>query len=209
MRPADNRRSEPRFAAQLPGGTLRLVLLGAPGSGKGTQAIRLAEATGARHISTGDLLRAEVAADTDLGGRVAGYLDAGELVPDDILLDLTLPLIELAAADSGYLLDGFPRSVEQASELAERISEPAAVNRVVFLSVPRAELVARLLRRAAEQGRSDDTAEVIERRLQVFEDEISSLIDHYRRAGLLATVDGHAGPAEVHRRLLAALRNDT
>jgi adenylate kinase len=83
------------------------------------------------------------------------------------------------------------------------------VNRVVFLSVPRAELVARLLRRAAEQGRSDDTAEVIERRLQVFEDEISSLIDHYRRAGLLATVDGDADPAEVHRRLLAALRNDT
>jgi adenylate kinase len=208
MRPADSHRSEPRTTARLPGGTLRLVLLGAPGSGKGTQASRLAEATGARHISTGDLLRAEVAADTELGHRVADYLNAGELVPDDILLGLTLPLIE-SAAEAGYLLDGFPRSVEQAGELADRISEPAAVNRVVFLSVPRAELVARLLRRAAEQGRSDDTAEVIERRLQVFEEETSSLIDYYRRAGLLATVDGHADPSEVHRRLLAALRDDT
>jgi adenylate kinase len=196
-------------APQPPGGTLRLVLLGAPGSGKGTQAGRLAEATGARHISTGDLLRAEVAADTELGRRVAGYLDAGELVPDDILLGLTLPLIESAAADSGYLLDGFPRSVEQAGELAERISRPAAVRRVVFLSVPRAQLVTRLLSRAAEQGRSDDTAEVIERRLQVFEQETSSLIEYYRRARLLATVDGDADPAAVHRRLLAALRTDT
>jgi adenylate kinase len=194
---------------QPPDGLLRLVLLGAPGSGKGTQASQLAEATGARHISTGDLLRAEVAADTELGRRVASYLDAGELVPDDVLLGLTLPLIEAAAADSGYLLDGFPRSVEQAGELAERISEPAAVRRVVFLSVPRPELVSRLLHRAAEQGRSDDTAEVIERRLQVFEDETSSLIDYYRRARLLATVDGDADPAEVYRRLLSALQNDT
>lgn len=186
-------------------GMLRLVLLGAPGSGKGTQASRLAEVTGARHISTGDLLRAEVAAGTELGRRVAGYLNAGELVPDDVLLRLTLPLVESAAADSGYLLDGFPRSVEQAGELAARISRPAEVSRVVFLSVPRAELVARLLRRSAEQGRSDDTAEVIERRLQVFEEETSTLIDYYRRAGLLATVDGAADPAEVHRRLRAAL----
>lgn len=184
---------------------LRLVMLGAPGSGKGTQASRLAEATGARHISTGDLLRAEVAADSPLGRRVASYLDAGELVPDEVLLDLTLPLVEAAAAECGYLLDGFPRSVEQARELAARADQKAAVERVVFLSVPRSELVDRLLRRAAEQDRSDDTAEVIHRRLQVFEEETSSLIDYYRQAGLLVSVDGAADPAEVNRRILALL----
>jgi adenylate kinase len=184
---------------------LRLVMLGAPGSGKGTQASRLAETTGARHISTGDLLRAEVAAGSELGHRVAGYLDAGELVPDDVLLALTLPLVEAAAAGSGYLLDGFPRSVEQAGGLADRVSPAAAVSRVIFLAVPREELVSRLLRRAAEQDRSDDTAEVIHRRLQVFEDETSSLIDYYRQAGLLATVDGEGDPAEVARRIQAAL----
>ncbi len=184
---------------------LRLVMLGGPGSGKGTQANRLAEATGARHISTGDLLRAEVAADSPLGHRVAGYLDAGELVPDEVLLNLTLPLVEAAAAERGYLLDGFPRSVEQARELAERVSKRAEVATVVFLSVPREELVSRLLHRAAEQDRSDDTAEVIHRRLQVFEEETSSLIDYYRRAGLLVTVDGAADVAEVHRRILATL----
>ena len=184
---------------------LRLVMLGAPGSGKGTQASRLAETTGAQHISTGDLLRAEVAAGSPLGRRVTGYLDAGELVPDEILLDLTLPLVEAAATAHGYLLDGFPRSVEQARGLAARASEKAAVGKVIFLSVPRADLVDRLLRRAAEQNRSDDTAEVIHRRLQVFEEETSSLIDYYRRAGLLATVDGAADPAEVNRRILAML----
>ena len=182
---------------------LRLVMLGAPGSGKGTQASRLAETTGARHISTGELLRAEVAAGSELGHRVAGYLDAGELVPDEVLLGLTLPLVEAAAASSGYLLDGFPRSVEQAGELADRVSPDAAVSRVIFLAVPREELVSRLLGRAAEQDRSDDTAEVIHRRLQVLEEETSSLVDYYRRAGLLATVDGgipprsHAGSGGV------------
>ena len=184
---------------------LRLVMLGAPGSGKGTQASRLAETTGARHISTGELLRAEVAADSPLGHRVAGYLDAGELVPDEILLNLTLPLVEAAATECGYLLDGFPRSVEQARELAGSVSRQAEVAKVVFLSVPRDELVSRLLRRAAEQDRSDDTAEVIHRRLQVFEEETSSLIDYYRQADLLVTVDGAADPAEVNRRIQALL----
>lgn len=184
---------------------LHVVLLGAPGSGKGTQAVRLAADTGARHISSGDLLRAEVAAGSPLGHRVTEYLNAGELVPDDVLLELTLPLVERAAADHGYLLDGFPRSVEQARELTARASDRARVNRAVFLSVPRDQLVRRLLQRAAEQGRSDDTAEVIHRRLQVFDEETRPLLDHYRRAGLLATVDGDADPDEVARRIRAVL----
>ena len=144
-------------------------------------------------------------AGSELGRRVARYLDAGELVPDDGAAGLVLPMVEEAAAGSGYLLDGFPRSVEQAAGLAGRVSVAAGVGRVVFLSVPRDELVGRLLRRAAEQDRSDDTAEVIHRRLQVFEEENSALVEYYRRAGVLVTVDGAAGPDEVAERVAAAL----
>ncbi len=184
---------------------LRLVLLGPPGSGKGTQAARLAERTGAQHISTGELLRAEVAAGSELGGQVAGYLQAGELVPDEVLLQLTLPLVRRAAEGAGYLLDGFPRSVGQAERLTEA-AEAAAPERVLLLSVPRAELTRRLLGRAAEQGRPDDTAEVIQRRLEVFDTDTRPLIDYYGRRGMLSRVDGAATPDVVAERVCRALQ---
>jgi len=183
----------------------RLVLLGAPGAGKGTQAARLAAATGARHISTGDLLRAEVAAGTELGRQVAGRLESGDLVPDQVLLTLTLPLVEAAARAAGYLLDGFPRSVPQARELDARTDPATAVGRVLLLDVPADELVGRLLGRAAEQGRPDDTAEVIQRRLRVFRDETSALIDYYRADGRLRTVDGSGEPDAVAAAIRSAL----
>jgi adenylate kinase len=182
---------------------LRIVLLGAPGSGKGTQAARLAAETGARHISTGELLRAEVAAGTELGHRVAGYLAGGELVPDGLLLGLALPLVVSAGRDGGYILDGFPRSVGQARELDERLDPAVALTQVLFLQVPRPELVARLLRRASEQGRPDDTAAVIQRRLRVFDSETRTLISYYRAAGLLREVPA-AGPPEAVFALLSA-----
>ena len=185
---------------------LRLVLLGGPGSGKGTQAELLARRTGVRHISTGELLRAEVAAGSELGGQVVGHLDSGELVPDELLLDLTLPLVRAAAGSgAGYVLDGFPRSVNQARLLDAGTEPAAAVCRVVLLEVPRDELVARLRNRAAEQNRADDADAVIVRRLCVFETEAGPLVDYYLESGRLVVLDAAAPPEVVAERLEQAL----
>lgn len=174
---------------------MRLVLIGAPGSGKGTQAQLLAEASGARHIATGDLLRAEVEQGTELGRQVAPLLDSGALVPDQTLLELVLPLV-LADQPPHYLLDGFPRSCPQAIRFDE-LAGPAAVERAVLLEVPRDELVTRMLRRASEQHRSDDTEDVIRHRLRVFDTETSPLIDHYRADGRLAVLPAGGPVPEV------------
>lgn len=183
---------------------MKLVLIGAPGSGKGTQGERLARRSGAHHIATGDLLRAEVQARSALGNQVAGYLESGTLVPDQLLLDLTMPLIE-AARDTGYILDGFPRSVGQAVRLDELSGTGSAVESVLYIDVPRAELVARLMRRAAEQDRVDDNEDVIVNRLRVFDSETIPLIDYYRRRSLLQVIDGGLGVAEVGALLAAAI----
>ncbi|MGI8667953.1 MAG: adenylate kinase [Jatrophihabitans sp.] len=183
----------------------RLVLIGAPGAGKGTQGELLAQRWGLSHIATGDLLRAEVQAGSGLGQEVGGYLDTGTLVPDQVLLDLVLPLVHRAATGAGYLLDGFPRSVDQARRLDELAGAEAAVQRVLFLDVPRPELVARLLHRAAEQDRSDDTEEVIVRRLRVFDELTAPLIGYYRDAGLLSIIDASGSVQQVLAATLAAL----
>lgn len=185
---------------------VRLVLIGAPGSGKGTQAQLLAEASGARHIATGDLLRAEVDRGTELGQQVAPLLDSGALVPDQTLLDLVLPLVR-AEQPPDYILDGFPRSCPQAVRFDE-LAGSAAPERAVLLEVPRDELVQRMLRRASEQHRSDDSEEVIRHRLQVFDTQTSPLIDHYRADGRLSVLPA-GGPvpqvAAELARLLAGL----
>jgi adenylate kinase len=184
---------------------MRLVLLGAPGSGKGTQGHRLAERFGVPHIASGDLLRAQVQARTELGREVAGYLDSGQLVPDGLVLDLVLPQVLAAAARGGYVLDGFPRSLPQAVKAEELTPDTAGPQRVIFLAVPQSELVQRLLGRAAAAGRSDDTLAVITDRLQVFDSETRPLIDHYRAGGLLREVGADLPADEVTQAILAAL----
>lgn len=181
---------------------MRLVLIGAPGSGKGTQGERLVAETGAQHIATGDLLRAEQQAGSKLGREVGGYLNSGSLVPDEVLFELVLPLVRSPA---GYILDGFPRSVAQAERFAELTGPDTAPDRVLYLQVAKSELVARLLRRAGEQGRPDDTEAVIRHRLQVFDEQTSPLIDYYRQRDLLAVVDGGQQPDAVYRGLLGTL----
>lgn len=177
---------------------MRLVLIGAPGSGKGTQGQRLARSSGARHIATGDLLREQVQESTRLGREVAGYLDSGTLVPDRVLLELVLPLVREAAGGPGYILDGFPRSVAQAEAFDELGGPAVAVQSAVYLQVPRDQLVFRLLGRAAEQGRSDDTEEVIRRRLQIFDTATSPLIEYYRQAGVLSVIDASTSIEQVN-----------
>jgi len=185
---------------------MRLILLGGPGSGKGTQGYRLARRFKVPHIASGDLLRAEVRAGTELGRTATGYLDAGQLVPDELVFDLVMPAALAAAKTGGYILDGFPRSVAQAVKAAElAASSDAAPERVIFLSAPRPVLVRRLLDRAAAEGRSDDTLEVITDRLQVFESETSPLADYYRAAGLLREVAADQPEENVTEAILAVL----
>lgn len=185
---------------------MRIILLGAPGSGKGTQGHVLAEHFGVTHISTGELLRTEIASGSDIGRSVAGYVRAGELVPDDIVLELLLPRISDAVTTGGYVLDGFPRTLAQAKrayDLAATVGAEADV--VVYLAAPDDIVRERLTARAAH-GRSDDgDPEVTERRLHVFHSETEPLLDYYNERGLLVTVEASGSPEEVSRAMISAI----
>ncbi|HUK71074.1 MAG TPA: adenylate kinase [Streptosporangiaceae bacterium] len=190
---------------------MRLLLIGAPGSGKGTQAERLAGRYGIAHISSGDLLRRHVRDQTSLGRRVKSYVANGDLVPDSLVMDILRKPVVAAAA--GYVLDGFPRTVEQA-EAAYAVVQPlgAEVQAAIHLEVPREELVRRLLAR----GRgSDDTRAVIEHRLQVYMEKTVPLLGYYAGREWMFTVDGTQSIDAVHQDIvgriqrLAALRSWT
>ncbi len=168
--------------------TMRLLLIGAPGAGKGTQAVRLAEHFGVTHISSGDLLRQHVTDHTSFGAQVKQYVSAGDLVPDQLVLDmLRKPIVE-ASARGGYVLDGFPRTVQQAGIAYETARElGVAVQVAAYLHVDSEELVRRLLAR----GRgTDDTQAVIEHRLEVYEAKTRPMIEYYEDRGILVRVDG-------------------
>lgn len=173
---------------------MRLLLIGAPGAGKGTQAERLAARFGIAHISSGDLLRQHVTDQTTLGLRVKSYLDRGDLVPDALVMDMLRKPV-LAAAD-GYVLDGFPRTVEQAkASYAVVRTLGAEVQAAIHLDVPRDELVRRLLAR----GRgSEDAESVVEHRLQVYQARTVPLLEYYAGREWMFTVDGARSPDAVH-----------
>ena len=186
---------------------MRLVLLGAPGSGKGTQGQVLADHFGVAHISSGDLLRSHVAAGTPLGREVARYMEAGQLVPDDLVIDIAVAdALRAAASTGGYLLDGFPRTLAQAKRAYE-IARPSGLtaSAVVYLAVPDDEVRRRLAARAAEQGRRDDTAEVIDHRLEVFHAETEPLLRFYEGRGILHSVDATGPPEAVTAAILKEL----
>lgn len=186
---------------------MNLLLIGPPGSGKGTQGERLSQRLGMEHLAAGDLLRAEVAAGSALGRRVEEMMSRGELVPDSVIVELLMPKVLAAARAGGYLLDGFPRSVEQAVEgrqLAE--AEGAGPDAVVYLDVPRAELIRRILARAEREGRSDDNAATVETRLRVFDETTRPLVEHYRERGLLHVIDANRSADEVTEAIIAELR---
>jgi len=184
---------------------MRLILLGAPGSGKGTQGEALAARFGVRHVSTGELLRRHIAELTELGLAAQPYVRGGELVPDDIVLQMAGEEVTAAAAEGGYVLDGFPRTLAQA-ERAYELAVPAGVtaDAVVYLAVPDDVARERLLHRA--EGRADDAdPTVIERRLRVFHEETEPLLDFYRERGILVTIDAAGPPDQVTEAMLAAL----
>jgi adenylate kinase len=213
---------------------LNLILLGPPGAGKGTQAERLREDFGLPHISTGDILRAQVTQDTELGKQARRYMEAGELVPDDVIVGMIRGRINAGDARDGFLLDGFPRNLKQADALAETLRElDRRLTAALLIDMPDDELVRRLAGRRVcvknpshiyhiefdppkhegicdQDGsrlvqRDDDKEETIRKRLEVYHSQTEPLIDYYDRAGLLRRFDGRRSAEEVHDHLRAAV----
>lgn len=184
----------------------RLLLIGPPGAGKGTQASKLAEAYGIPAISTGDIFRYNVKNETELGKLAKSFMDRGEYVPDSVTNDLVRDRLSHDDAEAGFLLDGYPRTADQVVEL-DSILEGLGkkLDAVVQLTADTDEVVRRLLNRAIEQGRSDDTEEVIRRRLEVYEAETAPLINVYASRGLVVMVDGLGAIEEVTDRIIEAL----
>lgn len=177
---------------------MRILLLAPPGAGKGTQGKRLSELFEIPHISTGDLLREHVERGTEVGRDVERQLDAGELVSDELVLRMVAEALEEAREAGGYVLDGFPRTVQQAiegHEAASKIGMEAQV--AVFLAADEPELISRLLQRAIEEGRTDDTEEVICQRMATYKSETEPVIDHYRQRHILVEVDAMQPIEEV------------
>ena len=182
---------------------MRLVLVGPPGAGKGTQAVRLAERLDIPHISTGDLFRANLqpGAETPLGLEAKRYMDAGDLVPDAVTVAMVRERLAEDDAGKGFILDGFPRNLSQASSLEQLLTERGeGVDAVVEFQVPEEELVQRLLGR----GRTDDTEDVIRRRQQVYRDETAPLLAHY--GDRLITIDAVGSVEQITDRVADALR---
>ena len=175
-----------------------VLLLGAPGSGKGTQGKRLAERLGIPKIATGDILRAAVTADSPLGRQAKRFMDAGNLVPDHLILDLIKAELATPAASQGAVLDGFPRTAAQA-ELVDRLLAERGhrLSHVLLLDVDEDELVRRILGRAALEGRSDDTEEAIRTRLAVYQRDTAPLVAHYAPRGNLHRVPGMGTVDEI------------
>lgn len=187
---------------------MRIVLLGPPGAGKGTQAARVAARRGIPHISTGDMMRQAHASGSDLGRRVGEYLDAGRLVPDELIIDVVRERLGRPDAAQGFLLDGFPRTLAQAEALDALLADLGLdLTHVLEFRVPHDVLKQRLLERGARDGRSDDTPEVIEHRLRVYEDLTRPVSDHYGRAGLLVAVDGVGDIEAIHREVSTLLED--
>jgi adenylate kinase len=186
--------------------SMRLVLLGAPGSGKGTQATRLTGHLQVPHISTGNLLRAEVAAGSKLGMAAKEVMARGELVSDEILLGMLEERFSRDDTRGGFILDGYPRNLAQASALGEllvHIGQP--MDAAVQLDVPQDLLVERIAGRAREEGRADDTPESVRTRLKVYEEQTAPVVDYYRQRGLLSVVDGVGEVDDVFARIIEAL----
>ncbi len=187
---------------------MRLILMGPPGAGKGTQATGVAERFGIPAISTGDIFRANVSEGTELGRKAKEYMDAGEYVPDEITNLMVRNRIDEPDAQPGFLLDGYPRTLQQVEELDGMIKFTGhELDAVVVLTVDEEELVQRLLSRAETDGRSDDTEDVIRRRQEVYAEQTEPLIEVYRDRDLLIEVDGMGEVGQVTERIFAALES--
>jgi len=177
---------------------LGIVMLGAPGAGKGTQAVRIAETHGIPHVSTGEVLRGAIAAGSELGQKVKEIVESGALVPDELVVDVIRERLTQPDAQSGFVLDGFPRTIGQAEALDALLAEldrPLGI--VLELELAEETAVERMLGRAADQGRADDTPEVIKNRFEVYRRQTEPLSNYYRSTGILVVIDSSPGMDEV------------
>jgi adenylate kinase len=185
---------------------MRVLFMGPPGAGKGTQAALVAEHFGVPQISTGDIFRANAAAGTELGLIAKRYMKAGEYVPDEVTNDMVRARLAEPDARRGFLLDGYPRTVDQVARLDEMLADlGTSLDGVIVLQVDREELIARLLERARTSGRADDTEDVIRYRQQVYAEQTAPLLSLYSERGLVVEVDGHGTVDEVAERIWNAL----
>jgi len=185
---------------------MRLLIMGPPGAGKGTQGRVLAESFGIPHISTGDIFRVNVQEQTPLGQTAKGHIDAGQYVPDEVTNAMVEDRLSWTDATAGFLLDGYPRTTSQVNTLDDILARGGmALTRVIRLMVDEDVLVTRLLARAVFGGRADDTEEVIRHRQSVYQSETAPLFDVYANRGLLLSIDGMGTAAEVGTEILSAL----
>ncbi len=170
---------------------LNVVIFGAPGSGKGTQSERIVEKYALNHISTGDVLRNEIKNGTKLGETAKGYIDQGQLIPDELMIDILASVFDSFTQSKGVIFDGFPRTIAQAEALKEMLNKRGqAISIMLELDVPEEELMDRLIKRGKESGRADDNAETIQKRLTVYHTQTAPLIDWYKKEKLHAHING-------------------
>jgi adenylate kinase len=185
---------------------LNVVIFGPPGSGKGTQSEKIIEKFGLEHISTGEILRAEIKSNSDLGKLAASFIDRGELVPDHIIVGMLENRLDVLGAVKGVVFDGFPRTIEQADALKDLLKKrQETIDVMVNLEVENEELITRLLKRGETSGRSDDNLETIEKRIQVYECQTAPVIDFYKREGTYRGIDGQGTLDDIFERIRAVI----
>jgi adenylate kinase len=185
---------------------LNIVIFGAPGSGKGTQSERIVEKFGINHISTGDVLRAEIKNGTELGKVAKGYIDQGQLIPDELIIDILAHVLDSFKESKGVIFDGFPRTIAQAEALKKMLAERnQEVSIMLDLDVPEEELMTRLIKRGQESGRADDNEETIKKRLVVYHSQTAPLIDWYKAEGKYQHIQGVGTMEAIFADIVAAV----
>lgn len=183
-----------------------IVIFGPPGSGKGTQSDNIIMKYGYAHISTGDVLRAEISANTELGQQAKGFINQGQLVPDTLIVDMLAATLDKTETSAGVIFDGFPRTTPQAAALKEMLKKRGGdVNVMLSLEVEREELISRLLKRGETSGRADDSLETIEKRIAVYNEQTTPVIKYYQAEGSYVSIKGIGTVAEIFERIEVAL----